>query len=63
MRSGSAVSLGDNPTAANWLRTELQASFVNQLTWFQVNTQLEILSDLPEADMLKIAESMKPAAP
>jgi hypothetical protein len=42
---------------------ELKAPFVKQLTWFQGNTQLDIISDLPEAEILQIAESMTPATP
>jgi hypothetical protein len=77
LRTGEAVSLDDNPAAEHWLTAalatefgpqqpfvkELKAPFVKQLTWFLGNTQLDIISNLPEEQILQIAESMTPATP
>lgn len=64
LQQGTAISFEYSVYSSDitrWLEKELQSSNVKKLTWMQENTQLEIVSNLSEAQLLKIAESMKPA--
>lgn len=64
LQQGTAISFEYSTYSsdiAKWLEKELQSPGVKKLTWVQGTTQLELVSNLSEAQLLEIAESMKPA--